>query len=183
LQAGAVGISPAPEEVIDAPLDRQQLITRWQALCDDPSFEDLAAKIELTEWGEILMSPVSKTHGLSAAHIAEVLRMALGGRVMVEVGVATAIGVRAPHVAWCSEQYLSSHPEEAPLSGASELCIEIASVSNALPKLREKAAACLSAGAIESWVVFSRSRQIEIYGSEGRRDTTSFTVDLAALFR
>jgi len=37
--------------VIDAPLDRQKLIARWQALCADPSFEDLAAKIELTEWG------------------------------------------------------------------------------------------------------------------------------------
>jgi hypothetical protein len=43
----------AVEEVIDAPLDREQLTKRWQALCADPSFEDLAAKIELTEWGEI----------------------------------------------------------------------------------------------------------------------------------
>jgi aryl carrier-like protein len=77
------------EELIDAPLDSRQLAKRWQALCADPSFEDLAAKIELTEWGEILMSPVSKTHGLMAAHIAELLRKALGGRVMVEVGVAT----------------------------------------------------------------------------------------------
>jgi len=172
-----------PEEVIDAPLDRQQLIVRWQALCADPSFEDLAAKIELTEWGEILMSPVSKTHGLSAAHIAEVLRTSLGGRVMVEVGVATEIGVRAPDVAWCSEQYLNSHPEEAPLLAAPELCIEIVSVSNALPKLREKATAYLNAGALESWIVFPRSRQIEIFGPEGRRDTTSFSVDLAALFQ
>ena len=173
----------APEEVIDAPLDQQQLVTRWQALCADPSFEDLAAKIELTEWGEILMSPVSKTHGLSAAHIAEVLRAALGGRVMVEVGVATAIGVRAPDVEWCSEQYLSRHPEESPLLSAPELCIEIASVTNALPKLREKASAYLKAGAIESWIVFPRSRQIEIYAAEGRCDTTSFSVDLAALFQ
>jgi len=85
-------------EVIDAPLDREQLSERWRALCADPSFEDLAAKIELTEWGEILMSPGSKTHGLSAAHIADLLRKVLGGHVMVEVGVATAIGVRAPYL-------------------------------------------------------------------------------------
>jgi len=173
----------ALEEVIESPLDRKQLVKRWQALCADPSFEDLAAKIELTEWGEILMSPVSKTHGLSAAHIAEVLRAALGGRVMVEVGVATAIGVRAPDVAWCSDQYLSRHPEEAPLLAAPEICIEIASASNALPKLREKAGAYLRAGAIESWIVFPRSRQIEIYTAEGRSDATSFSVDLATLFQ
>ena len=64
------------EELIDAPLDSRQLAKRWQLLCADPSFEDLAAKIELTEWGEILMSPVGKTHGLMAAHIAELLRKA-----------------------------------------------------------------------------------------------------------
>jgi hypothetical protein len=32
-------------------------------------------------------------------------------------------------------------PEELPLSSAPELCIEIVSVHNALPKLREKAMA------------------------------------------
>jgi hypothetical protein len=173
----------AVEEVIDAPLDREQLTKRWQALCADPSFEDLAAKIELTEWGEILMSPVGKTHGLSAAHIAEVLRNALGGRVMVEVGVATAIGVRAPDVAWCSEHYLEMHPEEAPLSRAPELCVAIVSAISALPKLREKATAYVNAGATEAWIGFPQSRQIEIYGPEGRRETTSFSVDLATLFR
>jgi len=170
------------EELIDAPLDSRQLAKRWQLLCADPSFEDLAAKIELTEWGEILMSPVGKTHGLMAAHIAELLRKALGGWVMVEVGVATTIGVRAPDVAWCSERYLEMHPEEAPLSEAPELCVEIVSASNAMPKLREKANAYVQAGATEAWIVFPQSGQIEIYGREGRRDNTSFSVDLAGLF-
>jgi len=169
-------------EVIDAPLDREQLSERWRALCADPSFEDLAAKIELTEWGEILMSPGSKTHGLSAAHIADLLRKALGGHVMVEVGVATAIGVRAPDVAWCSQQYLDTHPEEAPLTAAPELCVEIVSATNALPKLREKAAAYVSAGAVEAWIVFPHSRQVEIYGVGGRRATSGFAVDLTQLF-
>jgi Uma2 family endonuclease len=172
----------AVQEAIESPLDRQQLALRWQALCADPSFGDLAAKIELTEWGEILMSPVGKTHGLLAARIAETLRGALGGRVMVEVGVATAIGVRAPDVAWCTEKFLESHPEEAPLSAAPELCVEIASASNALPKLREKAAAYVNAGATEAWVVFPQSHQVEIYGHEGRRDATTFPIDSARLF-
>jgi len=172
----------AVQEAIEAPLDRQQLALRWQALCADPSFGELAAKIELTEWGEILMSPVSKTHGLLAAHIAAALRGALGGRVMVEVGIATAIGVRAPDVAWCSEKFLESHPEEAPLNAAPELCVEIASASNALPKLREKAVAYVNAGAVEAWLVFPQSQQVEIYGREGRREATSFSIDPASLF-
>ncbi len=174
-------MSAAPE-TIEAPLDRDQLAKRWQALCADPTFEDLAAKIELTEWGEILMSPVSKTHGLLAVHVAAALRGALGGRTMVEVGIATDMGVRAPDVAWCSDEFLAAHPEEAPLSNAPELCIEIASPGDARPKLREKAAAYVRAAAIEAWIMFPRSRQVEIYGREGRRQATAFSIDPATLF-
>lgn len=169
-------------ETIDSPLAPNQLARRWQALCTDPTYQDVAGKIELTEWGEILMSPVGKTHGIVAMRIAEALRKALGGHPMAEVGVATLIGVRAPDVAWCSEAYLASHPEEMPLSSAPEICVEIASASNALPKLREKAQAYISAGAVEAWIVFPLSQQIEIHAREGRRDTTSFAIDTTTFF-
>ncbi|OGA28632.1 MAG: hypothetical protein A3I01_09570, partial [Betaproteobacteria bacterium RIFCSPLOWO2_02_FULL_65_24] len=159
-------------ELIESPLAPEQLALRWQALCSDPMFEDIAAKIELTEWGEILMSPVGKSHGIIAARIAEYLRQTLGGRTMVEVGIATTIGVRAPDVAWCSETYLRAHPEEMPLSSAPEICVEIASASNALPKLREKALAYVQAGAVEAWIVLPQTRQLEIYDRGGRRETT-----------
>ena len=128
------------------------------------------------------MSPVGKSHGIAAMRVAEALRKALGGHTMAEVGVATSIGVRAPDVAWCSEGYLTAHPEEMPLSSAPELCVEIVSASNALPKLREKAMAYVSAGAVEAWIVYPQSRQVEIYGREGRRDATSFA-DIAASVR
>jgi len=170
------------ERPIEVPLDRAALARRWQALCADASFEDLAAKIELTEWGEILMSPVGKIHGLTAVRVAGTLQQALGGHAMAEVGIATAIGVRAPDVAWCSDAFLQAHPEDAPLASAPELCVEIVSASNALPKLREKAAAYVKAGATESWLLFPQSRQVEVYGPEGRRQKTVFAVDLAALF-
>lgn len=174
----------AVHEALEAPLDREQLARRWQAMCADPSFADVPGKIELTEWGEILvMSPVGKTHALLATHLSRLLVDVLGGRTMVEVGVATDIGVRAPDVAWCSDAFLAAHPEEAPLSGAPELCIEIASPSDALPKLREKAAAYVNAGATEAWLVLPQSKQVEIYGRDGRRATTSFAVDPADLFK
>lgn len=170
-----------PLDTIDAPLAPEQLARRWRAMCDDPMFEDIAAKIELTEWGEILMSPVGKSHGIATMRIAEALRQALGGHTMAEVGIATPIGVRAPDVAWCSDGYLSAHPEEMPLSAAPELCVEIVSASNALPKLREKAMAYVNAGAVEAWLVFPQSRQVEVYARECRRATTSYPLDLATL--
>jgi Uma2 family endonuclease len=73
------------------------------------------------------------------------------------------------------------HPEEAPLSEAPELCVEIVSASNAMQKLREKASAYVKAGATEAWIVFPQSGQIEVYGREGLRDKTSFAVNLAGL--
>ena len=167
---------------IEAPLAPDELARRWQALCADPTFDDVAGKIELTEWGEILMSPVGKSHGIAAMRIGEALRRALGGRTMAEVGIATPIGVRAPDVAWCSDDFLAAHPEEMPLTGAPELCVEIVSATNALPKLREKAMAYVNAGAVEAWIVYPQSEQIEIYGREGRKPATSFTVDSATLF-
>jgi Uma2 family endonuclease len=169
-------------EPIEAPLAPEQLAARWQALCNDPTFEDIAGKIELTEWGEILMSPVGKTHGIVASHIATHLKHVLGGQTMVEVGIATGLGVRAPDVAWCSEAFLQKHPEEMPLAAAPELCIEIVSASNALPKLREKAMAYINAGAIEAWIVFPQTRAIEIYGRGGRLNATAFAIDTAKLF-
>ena len=166
----------------DAPLTREQLVARWRALGSDPTFQDVAGRIELTQWGEILLSPVGKQHGLLAARVAQVLQQALGGRTIVEVGIATSIGVRAPDVAWCSDAFLASHPEDMPLSGAPEICVEIASASNSMPKLREKATAYLDAGAVETWILVPELRRCEIYGRSGRLDETAFAVIIEALF-
>lgn len=128
------------------------------------------------------MSPVGKSHGIAAMRIGEALRSALGGHTMAEVGIATRIGVRAPDVAWCSDEFLAAHPEELPLSGAPEICVEIVSPTNPLPKLREKAMAYVNAGAVEAWIVYPQSREIEIYGREGRKPASSFALDIARLF-
>jgi Uma2 family endonuclease len=173
----------SPPEIVEAPLAPAELTARWLALCADPTFEDVAGKIELTEWGEILMTPVGKSHGIAAIRVAEALRQALRGHAMAEVGVATAIGVRAPDVAWCSDEFLAAHPEETPLSAAPELCVEMVSASNPLPKLREKALAYVRAGAREAWLVFPESRRIEIYGREGRLERSAFDVDPESMFR
>ena len=128
------------------------------------------------------MTPVGKRHGLAAMRIAEALRAALNGHTMAEVGVATSIGVRAPDVAWCTDDYLARHPEDLPLSSAPELCIEVVSASNALPKLREKALAYVNAGAKEAWLAFPESRTIEVYSSAGRQTSTQFPIASDALF-
>jgi Uma2 family endonuclease len=69
-----------------------------------------------------------------------------------------------------------------PLSSAPELCVEIVSASNALPKLREKAMAYVNAGAREAWLMYPDTRRVEIYGREGRMDATAFDLDVDSLF-
>ncbi|MGE3772342.1 MAG: Uma2 family endonuclease [Gammaproteobacteria bacterium] len=125
-------------------------------------------------------------HGLAAMRVAEALRQALtAGQTMADVGIATSIGVRVPDVAWCSAQYLASHPEDMPLTSAPEICVDIASVSNALPKLREKARAYVNvnAGVIEAWLICVHDRRIEIHDRDGRREASSFPADLTAVFQ
>ncbi len=53
--------------------------------------------------------------------------------------------------------------------------------SNALPKLRETAAAYVQAGAIETWIAFPNLGSVDIYGHEGRRHVSTFGIDVSAL--
>ncbi|MBX9961687.1 MAG: hypothetical protein K2Y35_01440 [Burkholderiales bacterium] len=39
------------------PLDARELASRWQAMCTDPAFDDVIGKVELDEWGDVLMYP------------------------------------------------------------------------------------------------------------------------------
>ena len=170
-----------PLKAIEAPLSPEELARRWRALAEDPTLEDMAGTLEITEWGELLVTPVSKRHGLAAMRLGERLRRALGGHAMTEVGVATTIGVRAPDVAWCSDAWLAVHPEDLPLSSAPEICIEIVS-ANAVPKLREKAMAYVHAGAQEAWLLHPETGRREIYTRAGLADTSAFPVSLDGLF-
>jgi len=168
---------------IQAPLSRRELLARWEALCKDPYYREVAGKVELNEWGEVVGSPpVGKVHGLLAMRLGRMLEDALGGRAMVEVGVATAIGVRGPDVLWCTDAWLAAHPENSPLSSAPEICVEIRSPDDSKAMLREKAHAYVESGAIEAWIVFPEEREVEMHGRGGRLAHTSFAVNLAALF-
>ena len=53
---GPVMSTSSNTNAIDAPLAGAQLAERWQAMAADQTFADLAGKVELTEWGEILVT-------------------------------------------------------------------------------------------------------------------------------
>ncbi len=47
------------QELIEAPLNADQLAVRYRALCADPIYANIPGKVELDVWGRFLMSPAS----------------------------------------------------------------------------------------------------------------------------
>lgn len=171
----------ANPEVIEDPLTHEGLAARYRELCADPFFANLPGKIELDIWGRTFMSQASNHHGILQARLLQKLAP-LGGQAIAEASVVTSIGLLVADVAWANAEFMRAHGSETPFSRAPDLCIEIASPSNSLKELRAKVDAYLAAGALEAWVVYPNSRRIELFGSSGALERSSYAVDLSALF-
>lgn len=167
--------------LIEEPLSAAAFGARFRELCDDPRFASLPGKIELDVWGRIVMSPADNLHGLVRFAVGQRLAV-LGGRVLTEAAILTPAGVLVADVAWCSEEFVRAHRTETPFIRAPEICVEVASPSNARKELEEKTAACLAAAAVEVWIVLPHSKRVEFFGAGGPLAASTFAADLARLF-
>jgi Uma2 family endonuclease len=174
-------MTEAPE-LIEAPLSREELAMRYRELCEDPRFNNVPGKIELDVWGRMVMSPPpSNYHG--AMQFTLGARLAgLGGRCFVEASVVTDAGLFVIDVAWASADFMRVHGFETPFTQAPEICVEVVSPSNTKPELAEKRQAYLATGAQEVWLVFTKSKRVEIHTKQGLASTSRYPVDLAGIF-
>ncbi len=125
----------------------------WSQVIADPALRNLPYKVELNEWGKIVLSPASNKHGLLQAEIAGFLREnRTGGKVITECSISTPKGVKVADVAWGSNDFFARNGLETPYQVSPELCVEILSPSNSTPEIDEKVALYLSKGACEVWV-------------------------------
>jgi Uma2 family endonuclease len=125
----------------------------WQEVCDDPSLRDLPYKIELNEWGHIVMSPASSRHGILQGLLIDALnRLKKDGLVFPECPIQTSKGVKVPDVVWASSQFLGEHADETPFSKAPEICIEVLSPSNTQQEMLEKCELYFARGTLEVWI-------------------------------
>ena len=171
------------QELIEAPLSREELAMRYRAICDDPCLSGVPGKIELDLWGRLLMTPPSTYHGLVQGRLTHKIKVALGGEVITEAPVVTPVGLFLADVAWASAGFMSTHGSESPLMRAPEICIEVVSPSNSVKELTEKRDAYLVSGAKEVWIVYPQSKRCEFYGKDGFMPQSRYTVDLSDLFR
>lgn len=159
--------TPAAGLATTAKPSRAQLRARWRGMLCDPLVGAIPGKVELNEKGVIEVSPPSTPHALLQAFLAgELRRLRPDGKTLTEVGIETAIGIRAPDVAWASADFLRRLGRESPLPNAPELCVEVVSASNTAAELSDKIVAYLAAGAIEVWLA-REDGTLEIYARSG----------------
>lgn len=122
----------------------------WQELCERPELQNLPFKIELTDKGQILMSPVKVYHSAFQGKIARLLPNK--GVILSECAIRTSKGTKIADVAWCSEERFKTIKDEAECSIAPEICVEILSLSNSENEMTEKRFLYGAAGASEIWI-------------------------------
>jgi Uma2 family endonuclease len=169
------------QELIEAPLSREELAVRYRDICEDVRFSNLPGKIELDLWGRMVMSPASTYHGMVQGRLCQRLAV-LGGETFAEAPIVTALGLFVADVAWGSAQFISAHGGETPLMWAPQLCIEVVSPSNSVKELQEKLTAYLAAGAEEVWILYLQTKRCEFHGKLGLIERSRYPVDLKGIF-
>jgi Uma2 family endonuclease len=171
-------------------LSAEEIVRRYVALETDPRFTDFAGKIEINEYGDLLVNAASRPHVLLQKRLGAFLERKLGGEAVTEMPVrvplsgGTGFKLRVPDISWSGiAGFFEGPPEQMVLTHPAELCVEIKSDSNTLKELFEKRDELLAAGALEVWLVFPEHRRAEFYGREGRLPQSSFAIDLEEFWR
>lgn len=127
----------------------------WGEVCADPNLKDLPYKIELDEWGNIVMSPVSIKHILYQDKLAELLRTFLSeGKALQEfpIQVPNSERVKVADVVWISLTDLAQVSKHFASPIAPEICIEVIFPENTEKETQLKKEIYFESGAQEFWV-------------------------------
>jgi Uma2 family endonuclease len=126
---------------------------QWQDVCKHPSLQNLPFKIELNEYGNVVMSPVKVAHSAFQSEISFILQTLLKeGRTLTECAIATRKGTKVADVAWASLAVFKQIQRQAECSIAPEICVEVISFINSTQEMEEKRVLYFEAGAKEFWL-------------------------------
>lgn len=131
----------------------------WQQVCEDKSLADLPYKMELNQWGQIVMSPADYQHSSFQGEIIRWLNNLLpNGRAIPECAVETVAKTKVPDVVWISPERQERVRGHSSCPIAPEICVEILSPSNPSVEMLGTAAQpgkrelYFQAGAVEFWL-------------------------------
>lgn len=126
----------------------------WEQLCEKEELRDLPFKIELNQFGQIIMSPANNHHGHLQARLSYLLisEGSDDSRVVTECSVDTDDGTKVADAAWLSDEFWRLYGSETPYTKSPELCIEIISPTNSKEEMEFKRKLYFEAGAKEVWI-------------------------------
>ena len=148
----------------------------WADVCADPILQDLPFKIELDQFGRILMSPPFAGHARRQYRIARMLEDALGGVPATECPVMTRDGVKVPDIVWMSDAFAKAHQDEDIYPTAPDICVEVRSKSNPWEEMAEKVQLYLAQGAQEVWIC-DADGTMRFFSPEGEHDRSRLAPD------
>lgn len=125
----------------------------WKEVTENPNLRDLPFKIELNEWGQIVMNPVKLNHSVYQGEIIHLLKsLNPDGRVLAECAIWTRKGTKVADVAWFSVEKWKSQKGKTEATVAPEICVEVISMSNSNAEMKEKRKLYFEQGAEEVWI-------------------------------
>jgi len=140
----------------------------WQQVCRDPILRDLPYKVELSQLGEITMSPASIWHIAFQDHITDMIKSLMKkGRTLQEFPIKTSENVKVADVVWMSAHLFEKVKKEASSPIAPEICVEVMSPGNSKAKMLYKGRLYFEAGAKEFWTC-DKKGNITFYNSDGK---------------
>jgi len=153
-----------------------ELIQQWAELGQDEQSPDY---YELTEYGELVLSPRAETnHQRLCAEIAFQLRNQLGGEAVGEAAVlTTTAGLRVPDVVWMPQDRWNELPRNAVLQ-APELVVEVLSPGNRKPEMNHKIQGYLGSG-VKEVIVIGLTGKIDYIRQDGVHPTSMFNLTLS----
>ena len=140
----------------------------WQEICEHPNLQNMPFKIELNEYGKVVMSPVKVYHSAFQGEIEYLLRSLLKtGKTLPECAIATKKGTKVADVAWVSNQRFQQIKTDVECSIATEICVEVLSSSNSDKEMNEKKTLYFNNGAKEFWIC-DENGNMRFYDATGK---------------
>lgn len=125
----------------------------WQEVCANSNLKNLPFKIELNEYGQVVMSPMKVFHSLLQGEIERLLlRCITNGKAFPECAIHTSKGTKVADVVWVSDERLQHIKHETECSIAPEICIEVLSDSNTEKEMLDKKQLYFQQLAQEFWL-------------------------------
>lgn len=154
----------------------EELTQWWAELGRDEQSPDY---YELTEYGELVLSPRAETpHQRICSSLVRQLSQQLGEEAVQEVAVlTTTAGIRVPDVVWMPQARWDQLPRNAVIQ-APELVVEVLSPGNRKPEMNHKIQGYLSSG-VKEVVVIGLTGTVEYIRQDGLHTTSMFNVTLS----